>query len=155
LKKIKLTRGQHALVDDEWCGYLNQFTWQARYDRTTGKYYAARQVNRKFVYMHREILNLPDGFHGDHINGNTLDNQEKNLRPATSAQNAWNRDKYKNNTTGYKGVTFDKGRGKFRAQIRANGRHIHLGWFDDPREAALTYDRAIPQYHGIFGCKNF
>jgi hypothetical protein len=155
LKEIELTRGKSAIVDDEWYPYLNQFNWQARYDRTTGKWYAARQVHRKFIYMHREILNAPDGLHGDHINGDTLDNRRSNLRLATSAQNAWNRDKYKNNTTGYKGVTYDKGRGKARAQITVHGKHRHLGWFDDPREAALAYDQAARQYHGPYGCTNF
>ena len=155
MKKIKLTRGKYAIVDDEWYEHLNQFSWQARYDQTTGKYYAARQVNRKFIYMHRELLSAPGGLHGDHINGNTLDNRKRNLRLATSAQNAWNRDKYKNNTTGYKGVTFDKGRGKWRAQIIVNGKHTHLGWFDDPRNAALAYDRGSRKFHGAFGCTNF
>ena len=155
MKRINLTQNKVALVDDKWFPYLSQFRWQARYDRTTGKWYAARQVRRKFIYMHREILNAPDGLHVDHVNGDPLDNRKRNLRLATSAQNAWNRDKYKNNTTGYKGVTRDKGRGKLRAQITVHGKHIHLGWFDDPHEAALAYDRAVRQYHGPFGCTNF
>jgi hypothetical protein len=155
MKRIKLTHNKVALVDDRSYPYLSQFRWQARKDRTTGKLYAARQVCRKYIYMHREILNAPDGLHVDHVNGDPLDNREKNLRLATSAQNAWNRDKYKNNTTGFKGVACDKGRGKLRAQIRVNGKHIHLGWYDDPREAALAYDRAVRQYHGSFGCTNF
>ena len=155
MKRIQLTNGKVTLVDDNWFPYLNQFTWQARFDRTTGKYYAARQVRRKFIHMHREILNVPDGLYVDHINGNTLDNREKNLRLATSAQNAWNRDKYKNNTTGYKGVTYDKERGKFRAQITVHGQPINLGRFDVPCEAALAYDRAVRQFHGSYGCTNF
>jgi hypothetical protein len=155
LKKIKLTHNKVALVDDKWFPYLSQFSWQARYDRSTGKYYAARQVNRKFVYMHREILNAPDGLHVDHIDGKPLNNRMRNLRLATSMQNAWNRDKYKNNTTGFKGVTYDKARGKFRAQIRVNGKHIHIGWHGDPHDAALAYDRAVHQYHREFGCTNF
>jgi hypothetical protein len=155
LKRIQLTHGKFAIVDDEWYEYLNQFTWQARYDRTTGKYYAARQVNRRFIYMHREIVNAPDDLHVDHANGDTLDNRARNLRLATSAQNAWNRDKYKNNTTGYKGVTYDKERDKFRAQITVHRKPINLGRFNDPREAALAYDWAVRQYHGPFGCTNF
>lgn len=155
MKEIKLTHGKVALVDDKWFAYLSQFNWQARYDRTTGKWYTARQVHRKFIYVHREILNAPNEMHVDHRNGNTLDNRRRNLRLATSAQNAWNRDKYKNNTTGFKGVTYDKQRRKVRAQITVKGQHIHLGWFDDPRDAALAYDRGVRKYHGAFGCTNF
>jgi hypothetical protein len=155
LKRIKLTHKKVALVDDDWYPYLSQFRWQARYDRTTGKWYAARQLDRRFIYMHREILNAPDGLYADHRNGQSLDNRQKNLRLATSAQNAWNRDKYKNNTTGYKGVTCDKGRRKWRAQLTVHGKHMHLGWYDDPGEAALAYDQAARKYHGPFGCTNF
>jgi hypothetical protein len=155
LKRIKLTNKKVALVDDKWYAYLCQFSWQARYDQSTGKWYAARQVHRKFIYMHREILNAPDYLHVDHINGDTLDNREKNIRLATSAENAWNRDKYKNNTTGYKGVTYEKGRGKFRAQITVHGKPINLGRYDEAIDAALVYDRAARQYHGSFGCTNF
>jgi hypothetical protein len=155
LKRIKLTNKMVALVDNKWYPYLNKFTWQARYDRSTGKYYAARQIHNNFIYMHREILNAPDGLHVDHINGDTLNNQGENLRLATSAENAWNRDKYKNNTTGYKGVTYDKERDKYRAQITAHGKAINLGRYEKPIDAALVYDRAVRQYHGEFGCTNF
>jgi hypothetical protein len=155
LKRIKLTNKMVTLVDDKWYPHLSQFTWQARYDRTTGKYYAARQVDRKFIYMHREILNAPDGLHVDHVNGDTLNNQEENLRLATSAENAWNRDKYKNNTTGFKGVTYDKERGKFRAQITVHRKAKNLGRYDTPIEAAHVYDRAAREYHEKYGCTNF
>ena len=155
MKYIRLTRGKVALVDDEWYPYLSQFSWQARQDRTTGRWYAARQVNRKFIYMHREILNAPAGLYVDHINGQGTDNRQKNLRLATSMQNAWNRDRNKNNTTGYKGVTFEKGRNKFRAQITVHGKSINLGRYDKPIDAALVYDQAVRQFHGQYGCTNF
>jgi hypothetical protein len=155
MKRIQLTHGKITLVDDKSFPYLSQFKWRAKYDQTTGRWYAARYEGNKVIYMHRQLMDAPSGMYVDHRNGNGLDNRKRNLRLATSAQNAWNRDKNKNNTTGFKGVTREKGRSKVRAQIRVHGKHIHLGWYDDPVEAALAYDKAVRRYHGPFGCTNF
>ena len=48
------------------------------------------------------------GKYYDHIDRNTLNNRKNNLRPATSTENSQNRSKYKNNTSGFTGVIWDK-----------------------------------------------
>jgi hypothetical protein len=155
MKRIKLRYGKYAIVEEELYEYLRKFKWYAIQKPKTGKWYAIGVDKGKKVTMHRLILGAPNGMQVDHINGNGLDNRRSNLRLATTAQNARNRDKFKNNTTGYKGVSRQKGRRKFRAQIYVNGKAIYLGWYDTPREAALAYDRAARKYHGPFGCTNF
>ena len=51
-----------------------------------------------------------------------------------------NKSEYKNNTSGYRGVTPNKGRGKpWYAVISVNGKTEHLGAFDCPKEAAEVY----------------
>jgi hypothetical protein len=155
MKEIKLTHNKVALVDSRWYLYLSQFKWRAMYDQTTGRWYAGRSEGGRTILMHREIMDAPAGTTVDHINGDGLDNRGRNLRHATNAQNAWNRGKHKNNTTGYKGVHRDRARRKVRARITVNGKNIHLGWFTDPREAALAYDLAVRKYHGAYGCTNF
>jgi hypothetical protein len=142
-------------VDDDVYERLQKFRWYAWQHPNTGKSYAARSEKGKRVHLHRLILDAPGDLHVDHINGDGLDNRRSNLRLVTTAQNNQNRDKYKNNTTGYKGVSQQKGRRKFRAQIYVNGKAIYLGWYDTPREAALAYDQAVRKYHGVFGCTNF
>jgi hypothetical protein len=155
MKRIKLTGGKYAIVDDDVYERFGKLRWYAWQHPNTGTWYAARSEKGIRVHLHRLIMNAPRGMHVDHINGDGLANRRSNLRLATSAQNARNRDRFKNNTTGYKGVSRQSGRRKFRAQIYVNRKAVYLGWYDTPREAALAYDRAVQKYHGAFGCTNF
>jgi hypothetical protein len=75
----------------------------------------------------------------DHINGVPTDNRISNLREATTKQNAENRDKQRNNTSGYKGVTWSNASQKWQAQICHHGTRKYIGVFDDPREAHKAY----------------
>lgn len=78
---------------------------------------------RKFVKLHREITNAPDGLVVDHINGNTLDNRKKNLRVTDQFTNQQNRQSAnRNSKTGIKGVHFDNSRGKWSASIMMDGK---------------------------------
>lgn len=109
---------------------------------------------RGTIFMHRVILNTPLGYETDHSNGDGLDNRKENLRIATASQNKWNRNKYKNNTSGYKGVSWEKDRGRWRAYIILKTERIHLGYFNDKHEAARAYNAAAIKYHGEFACLN-
>lgn len=76
-------------------------------------------------------------------------------REATTSQNNQNVGIRRHNTSGYKGVTWNKWHQKWRAQIAVDGRNQHhLGYFDDPREAALAYDAAAVELHGEFAKTN-
>lgn len=86
----------------------------------------------------------------DHANGARDDNRPANLREATSSQNNQNRGPQSNNISGVKGVSFHKGRGKWFARIKADGRVRHLGYFDDPKLAGLAYASAADRFHGAF-----
>ena len=87
MRKIKLTKGQFALVDDEDFEYLNQFKWQAhKHGRT---YYAVRtgknidgEMRRKSIRMHRVIKNVhvTDKREIDHIDNNPSNNDTLNLQ---------------------------------------------------------------------------
>ena len=88
--------------------------------------------------------------HIDHINGIRDDNRLANLRVATRSENCRNSRKRSNNTTGYKGVWFDKRTGKFQAQIRINGKKKYLGLFLTPEEAHRAYAKAANTLHGEY-----
>lgn len=88
----------------------------------------------------------------DHRDGDRANNVFSNLREATRHQNGYNRKLGRDNTSGYKGVTFFKGR--WRALIRADSQRIFLGDFDTPEEAAQAYDEAAIRYHGEFAKTN-
>ena len=155
MRRIRLSNGMYAKVDDDKYETLKQIRWHAKRHPTTGNWYVVGSHKGKTVSMHRLILEAPMGTHVDHINGNGRDNRKTNLRLVTAAQNSRNRGKTRKNTTGYKGVSRQKGRRKFRAQIQVHRKAIYLGWYDTRREAALAYDRAVRKYHGQFGCTNF
>ena len=88
----------------------------------------------------------------DHINHNKHDNRISNLRKATVAENLRNRPIQSNNSSGFKGVSFHKRARKYRAQIKVDGRKIHLGMFLFPEDAHAAYVRAAQQFHREFAC---
>jgi hypothetical protein len=106
--------------------------------------------NSKNKYLHRLIMDAPDDMCVDHINGDKLDNRKENLRICTNQQNQMNKAKYKNNKSGFKGVSFDKPTNKYKAQIMIDGKKKHLGRFDDKLDAYKAYCDACIKYHGEY-----
>lgn len=76
----------------------------------------------------------------DHIDGNKDNNHISNLREVTNKQNTENRGKQRNNTTGYKGVTYNKRLNKYIAQIQHNSKQMHIGVYPTAHEAHLAYE---------------
>jgi HNH endonuclease/AP2 domain len=75
----------------------------------------------------------------DHINLVHTDDRFCNLREATASQNNANRAMWADNPSGFKGVTWHKQTGKWRAMISVNKKLIHLGLFASRERAFLTY----------------
>lgn len=158
MKKINLTKGQHAIVDDADYEMLKAKHWHAMEGGGNCKtYYAAcceKGTNRRLL-MHRMIMNPNPEQCVDHIDGNTLNNQRSNLRVCTHAQNLRNRRKQRNNTSGYVGVRREKrSRNKWYAKICFNGTHKHLGTFNSAKEASIAYLKAAKQLYGEFMFKS-
>jgi hypothetical protein len=154
MKEIPLTKGKFALVDDSDYPYFIQF----KYFYNGG--YAARVLPRdgkkqKQVKMHNEIMNPPPGFQVDHVDGNRLNNQRSNLRNCTQTQNNRNRSMSRNNTSGYRGVCWNCGRGMWQATIRVLEKREFLGYFPVPEDAARVWDKAAIKYRGEFARLNF
>lgn len=152
MRKIKLTRGKFAIVINRHFAELNKHKWHAR-EGKPGWFYAARAVpgnNGKMILMHRLIVGAVPGSQVDHKNLNTLDNRPRNLRKCTGAQNQHNRRAYKNNTSGFKGVSWNKYNRAWIAGIRIHSHRIHLGYFETAKEAGIVYARAAKKYHGEF-----
>ena len=86
----------------------------------------------------------------DHINHVRDDNRWENLRPATRRENAVNTGPRRGNTSGHRGVTWDKLAGKWRAQSRCGGRCVYLGLHTSLEEAAAVADAWRKEHHGEF-----
>jgi hypothetical protein len=158
-RRIPLTRGQFAIVDPEDYPRLVKQKWYAAKRPLT--YYAQRRSGpsnrrRGTTTMHREVLKVPGHLLVDHINHNGLDNRKANLRAATYCENVWNCRKPKCGEMGskYKGVSRQRGRKKWQAQITVRGRRTCLGYFKNEYDAAKAYDEAAKKFHGKFAYLN-
>jgi hypothetical protein len=136
IKKIKLTQGKFAIVDEEDYNELNQYKWHAVNSHNTGTWYANRSYGtgkrgkNKHILMHQEIMGFPNkGI--DHINRNGLDNRKSNLRICSISENLFNSKLYKNNKSGFKGITWNKSNNKWRVKYG----HKHLGYFEKKEDA--------------------
>lgn len=157
MKKIRLTRGTEAIVDDIDFD-LSDYRWRENIG------YAVREIrpdgtkrSRTSQYMHRVILEriVGRGLHRgelcDHINRDGLDNRRCNLRLVNKSQNNANGVKKSGK---YKGVTFIKKLDKWRAQIMKNYKQIHIGCFDTEIEAAKAYNEKATELFGEYALLN-
>lgn len=161
MKKILLSQGKFALVDDWNFIWLKKYHWTLSGSKTRRNAirYLSRTGNsglQRTVYMHREIMGLKYGDKRvvDHINHNTLDNRECNLRVCSHSCNMKNRKPQKGKSK-YKGVNLVKGKqNKWKVQIGHNGKIIYGGCFDTEIEAAYKYNKLALKYHGKFANLN-
>ena len=154
MKTIKLSKGKETIVDDKDYEYLSQFKWYCSFYGYAVRMIYKNKKNRYIVWMHREILSASEGKQVDHINGDTLDNRRTNLRLASVKENNRNMKIPRHNTSGYKGVSFDKKKGKYRASIYVDNKQKFLGYFDDPKQASFAYDAAAIKFHKEFARTN-
>lgn len=160
MKLIPLTQGKFAEVDDIDFDLVSKKTWFARKWGKTwyaiANTYDAETKKRGSIKMHRFIVNQSDpNIKIDHRDTDGLNNKRNNLREATQAQNLMNRGATSKSTSGMKGVTWNKDRNKWQAQIMANRKNNHLGLFEDKEAAARAYDAAALIHHGEFARLNF
>jgi len=154
MKQLPLSRGLYTLVDDADYDFLSMWKWSAKQYRNNC-YAVRRDKSNKIIKMHRELLSLTNPkIEGDHINGNGLDNQRKNLRTCSHQQNICNQRKSSANSSGYKGVSYRKDIGKWDAYIKVNQKRIWLGCFKIKEDAARAYDDAARIYFGEFARPN-
>lgn len=153
--RIPLTKGKIAIVDLIDAD-LGQFNWTARKGRNT--WYAYRNSPRPNAHikirLHRVVAERAglkiDGLEVDHRDTDGLNCRRENLRAATRAQNGHNSRRSSSNTSGFKGVSFDRRSGSYYAQICLNRKRSTVGGFKDPRAAADAYAEMAKRLHGEF-----
>lgn len=158
MKEINLSQNEIAQVSDEDYEYLMQWDWKKNSSGSRNVHYAVRYewkddgTGRKKNYcimMHRVIaeragLDLSKLI--DHIDRNGLNNQRDNLRSATNKENQENTGLPSNNTSGCKGVSWDKRSSKWRATIYHHKKRIYLGYFKNKEEAIKVRKQAETEY---------
>lgn len=152
---IPLTQGQNAIVDVEDFEWLSQWNWHAMWTEYTRSFRAIRNEGKKAILMHRVILGCEGKEEGDHRNHNSLDNRRHNLRKCTRVQNMCNKRPYRGSSSKFKGVSFNKSKNKWVANIQINGKQTYLKSFNSEEQAARAYDEAAKIHHGVFARLNF
>jgi hypothetical protein len=156
MKRIPITQGYTALVDDSDYDLLSQYNWQASV-RPSGTVYATRKGrvgDPQTVQMHRQILKAPTDREVDHIDGDGLNNCRSNLRLCTRSQNARNVPGWPNSLSLRKGVYWSESHKKWESRIMANHRSYSLGYFDTIGKSAYAYNLAADICHGEFARPN-
>lgn len=155
MKTIPLTKGETAIVDDEdyekltkhsWCMSSNGYAKRCVFGKKRG-------IN-KTILMHQEVIDAKKGEWIDHINHNKLDNRKENLRICNASTNGANQRVSVKNTSGYKGVSWDKEKSKWLARIAYKGKQMNLGRYFTAREAAMAYNAKALELYKEFAYLN-
>lgn len=152
---IKLTRGYSAIVDDTDHQVVSQYRWHARTEKHS--VYAGRNAKKAGGgYSTQRLHTFLTGWDRvDHIDGDGLNNQRSNLRPASALENNQNARKHTAGYSQYKGVSWCKREGRWFAQIQHQRKHRHLGYHASEADAAIAYDAAARELFGSFARLNF
>lgn len=137
------SKGRTFLIDTDMIEYVGRMKWFVQPDKQRV------MSTESHITLHRYLLGSKCESI-DHINRNRLDNRMSNLRACTTMQNNMNRGRFKSNTSGYKGVTFDKSKGKYKASIGLGYKRIHIGYYCTAEEAGEAYKRRANELYGEY-----
>ena len=83
----------------------------------------------------------------DHINQDKANNSISNLRWISRSNNNRNRPKKQNTSSKFMGVSFHKGAGKYRAEIRINNKHKYIGLYETEEDAGKAWDDYVKEHN--------
>ena len=135
-----------AIIDLEDVELVGQYKWFIN-----DKYNHVRNSNMTGFLQHC-VMKSSEMY--DHINTNALDNRKENLRLCTGVENGRNVSKYSNNSSGAKGVSWDKRLKQYCAHVSLNGNKCHIGVFSNLIDAATAYNIAATEYYKEFANLN-
>ena len=139
---VKIKSNMEMLCDPEDWEKLRQYCWGIK-DKSG---YARARVEGQTKQFHTMVMPQSSrGVYVDHINGNVLDNRKKNLRYATPKQSVRNTGIREDNTSGVKGVSYNKRAKKYEAYIH-DGKKISLGLYDtldEARQARIKKEKEL------------
>ncbi len=99
------------------------------------------------IYLHRLVMGCKSKQEIDHIRRSTLDNRKSRLEEVTSSENSQNTGIQSNNTSGVRGVSWNKSKDKWECYIKVKGKKKFLGRFTDLEEAKKVVEVARNKYH--------
>lgn len=140
----------YTIADQEGFDIASSYkgTWSAKDG------YARIKERYKAIYLARLVINAPEFYDVDHINGVTFDNRKCNLQLVTEGQNMAKSKLASNNASGYRGVSWLKANKKWEAYITVEGKRLNLGLHLTKEEAALAYNKAAKFHFKEFAFQN-
>ena len=133
---------------------IKQYMWKMK---ESGYIIAEQYIDNshhRTIYLHRLVLGLGDRKQDkkdvDHIFHNKTDCRKQNLRICEHFQNTTSQKTRTDNTSGKKGVYWDKSRGKWGAIITYNKKHYYLGRFDNFEDAVAAREEAEEKIHNEY-----
>ena len=159
---LLLPKGRHTLIDADDLPRLSPFQWYVITNRKTLRSSVIEcksSAPPRIVYLHRFLLDAPSDMLVDHIDRDSLNNRQSNLRLCTKPQNAVNsRIRSGKRHSIYKGVTRSwhkrLGDRPWMAYVCKDGKRIYLGKFATEIEAARAYNVAALALYGSFALMN-
>ena len=143
------------------------------YNSTTGRYKAPNRNKHGYlkVDLYKENKRTPKSIHRlvaeafyfvenfetqviDHKDRNITNNVLLNLRPCSLRQNSYNCKIRSDNTSGYKGVSWNSRKKQWCVRMMINNRYRCLGYFGSKDKAHETYEKTAKQLHGEFYFEN-
>lgn len=118
-------------------GVLTQYGYLKLQWNRGAKGFVECYAHRFIWYLH--YGEIPEGMQVDHINLDKTDNRIENLRLVNACYNNQNRR--------FKGYSWNKKDGKYKAQILVNGKSVYLGMYDREEDARAAYVAAKLKYH--------
>lgn len=146
-----LPSGKRFQIDPGDYPQVAKYRWVTN---AAGYFVASLGSRSNHIFLHRLIMNPPDGTFVDHVDGDKANCRRRNMRLCSRTENNRNVGLQQNNQCGYKGVYWASDRRKWRAEITVGRKHIHIGSFDSPIEAAQAYDQAAIAYFGEYAKTN-
>ena len=134
------SQGQEFYFDKEDYDKIKEYTW------CVDNGYIATRIDNRIVYLHRFIMNAPDGINVDHIKHCKYDNRKSELRLCNQTQNMRNQTIRSDNTSGITGVSYYKKNNKWAADIVVCGKTIHLGMYDNKEDAINARKQGEQKY---------
>lgn len=151
---VPLTQGQVAVIDAEDAENILAYRWHFSGGYAWRKRQPEEAPGPSNIAMHCQLLDVDPGQVVDHIDFDGLNNRRGNLRPATRSQNVMHGRTHRDGMSGYRGVSWDRERQKWRVSIAANGRQHTIGRFDRLDDAVRARDEAAARLHGEFAWSN-
>jgi len=156
MKRIKASnRDVEIIIDDKHHPLIKKYKWWIF--KIKKQYYARARISGKDIYLHQMIMGSPPvyNFAVDHINHDTLDNREENLRWVSKQKNSNNLRAGPCHSQ-YIGVTKSRSKNKpWKASIMKSGIRYPLGFFENEIDAAEAYDKKSVELNGEFAPVNF